>query len=82
MEAMDNLLIHFLKEWPLHSPDLNIIEIIWAVMKRRVERTGPKNVNELRPVVQCVWNGAQLRTINKLAKEMPERVIQVIANEG
>jgi hypothetical protein len=54
MEVMDSLLIRFLKEWPLYSRHLNMIKVIWAVMKRRVERSGPKNLTELKPVVQSV----------------------------
>jgi transposase len=52
MGAMDHLSILFLKERLHYLPDLNMIEKIWAVMKRRVERIRPRNVEELKAVVQ------------------------------
>ena len=82
VEAMHNLSISILPRWPPYSPDLNVIETVWAIMKLRVRQTNPQTVAELRDVVQSVWDNLSLETINGLIDEMMRRLIAVIANQG
>lgn len=40
--ALSELAIKVLDDWPPYSPDLNIIETVWAIMKARIEKKKPK----------------------------------------
>jgi hypothetical protein len=81
-EAVTNLAVQVLPNWPLYSPYLNIIETIWAIMKRRVEASKPKTLDALIAVLFEVWDNLSVSTINGLIAQMPNRLIQVIAGNG
>lgn len=82
LEAMSNLDIRLLEGWPPYSPDLNIIETVWAIMKRRVNESRPKTKIELKMIISKVWEELTLETIHGLVAEMPNRLVQVIASNG
>jgi transposase len=82
VEAMERIGIHILKPWPPYSPDLNIIERVWAIMKHRIERNGPSTLEQLKEAIVDVWETLTLETINSLIAEMPRRMRQVRFNAG
>ena len=59
--------------WPAHSPDLSPIEIIWAIMGKRVEKFRPKTVQHLMMIIQYVWYNLSFQTINSLIDSFPRR---------
>jgi hypothetical protein len=78
MAALSNRAVELLANWPPDSPDLNIIEVIWAIMKRRVESQQPWTLAELKHVILEVWENLSVVTINGLIAQMPLRVAKVI----
>lgn len=36
--SLDYLEIPFIDDWPPYSPDLNVIEVVWAIMKKRIQK--------------------------------------------
>lgn len=73
-----------LLEWPAQSPDLNPIENLWAVVKRRLglHQRAPTNINELWTRVQQEWADIPKEIIENLVESMPRRVRSVIKNKG
>ena len=72
-----------LLEWPGNSPDLNPIENLWMILKRKVRLRSPKNMQELMFWIKYAW----CREITpgfckKLATSMPRRLKTVIKNRG
>jgi len=73
-----------LMEWPAQSPDLNPIENLWSIVKRRLGQyqTMPSNLDDLWKRVELEWNRIPKEIIEKLVESMPKRVKSVIANKG
>ena len=68
-------------DWPPYSPDLNIIENLWTIVKRRLaEQTVLwENLDEK---VQEIWNSIDLETIQKLYDSIPDRLKAVVDSNG
>ncbi|KAH0792611.1 Transposable element Tc3 transposase [Histomonas meleagridis] len=74
MCVLNELEINILKDWPPYSPDLNIIEVVWAIMETRVEALQPKTINDLVKIVKDVWEALQWQTINGLVMSISKRL--------
>jgi transposase len=73
-----------LLEWPAYSPDLNLIENLWAELKRRLGtyETPPSGILELWEQVQTEWNAIRPEYCQKLVKSMPKRMALVLKWKG
>lgn len=60
-------------DWPSYSPDLNPIENLWALLKRRVEKRLPKSLEKLKSMLQEEWKAIDVETLQKLVYSMPSR---------
>jgi hypothetical protein len=71
-------------DWPAQSPDLNPIENLWAIVKRRIrqQKKPPRNLFELKRCVKAAWRAITDTTIQNLVDSMPQRIQAVIAAEG
>ena len=69
-------------QWPAKSPDLNIIEHIWAFMKNKVERREPKTIQELKNFILNCWNEITPQFINNLYSSIPQRLQACIQRGG
>jgi hypothetical protein len=69
--------------WPGNSPDLNPIENLWSVMKASVHRKSPRTVDELRQVIENVWQTTITPDYcQQLVSSMPGRLKEVKTRKG
>jgi transposase len=69
-------------EWPSRSPDLNPIENMWAYLKAKVRKRGPKNISELRIVVEEEIRSIPVSYFTNLYESMHTRIERVISCHG
>ena len=69
-------------DWVSRSPDLNPIDRLWSILKRRVAERKPKNVASLRSVISDEWANIDQNVTNNLVDPTPRRIQAVIAAKG
>ncbi len=68
--------------WPSMSPNLNPIEHMWGIQKRKVEECKVSNIHQLRNVIMAEWKRTPVATCEALVNFMPKRVKAVLENNG
>ncbi len=69
-------------DWPRMSPDLNPIEHLWGILKRKVEERKVSNIHQLHDVIMEEWKRTPVATCEALVNFMPKRVKAVLENNG
>lgn len=71
-------------DWPGNSPDLNIIENLWATISRKVQAhpTMPRNAEELWERIQNAWDTLPMKSIRILYRSIPSRIRSVLEVQG
>jgi len=72
-------------EWPPNSPDLNPLDYcVWGVMLQCYEQQTPKpkNVAELRTVLQTIWDNLSQDTIQKAVQSFRKRLQACVRTDG
>ena len=70
-------------DWPGNSPDLNPIENLWMLLKRKLRQYNPSNIQELIYHIKRVWcTEMSPEVCRSLVFSMPQRVKAVIQNKG
>lgn len=72
-----------LVDWPPHSPDLNPIENIWALLRYTLYKMFPNlyelkknklDIEEFKGYLEVAWNAIPQEKIDKIILSMPRRV--------
>ena len=71
-------------DWPPYSPDLNPIENLWGIAKKKVCKKSYANGAQLERAFRELWSiddniAAACRS---LSRSMPQRIAQCIKNRG
>lgn len=70
-------------EWPGNSPDLNPIENLWMLLKRKVNSHHATSMQELMYFIKRAWcRDITPELCQRLVASMPKRVKDVIRNKG
>ena len=68
--------------WPAQSPDLNPIENLWNVIKRKMDGHKPSNKAKLLEFLRQEWHKVTQRQCERLVESMPRHMKAVIVNQG
>ncbi|CAF1440276.1 unnamed protein product [Adineta ricciae] len=71
-----------LLEWPANSPDLNPIENYWNVIKRRVEKRKPTNINDMEQFMNEEIEKTDPNFLINFINSMKDRCLSVISSNG
>uniref|UniRef100_A0A9J8B0X6 Tc1-like transposase DDE domain-containing protein n=1 Tax=Cyprinus carpio carpio TaxID=630221 RepID=A0A9J8B0X6_CYPCA len=64
--------VEILGPWPGNSPDLNPIENLWSILKRRVDKQKPTNSDKLQEVIMKEWVA--------ISQDLAQKLIESISN--
>jgi hypothetical protein len=87
---LDNA-IEVLPNWPAHSPDLNPIEHMWALLKRKMRQDYPEiwalkknkvDVEEFTRCLKACWWAIDQAMIDKLIGSIEKRLLAVKKARG
>ncbi len=67
-------------DWP--APDLNPIENLWGIVKRKMRDTRPNNADDLKATVKETWASIPPQQCHKLTTSMPRLIEAVIKAKG
>ncbi|KAL0193782.1 hypothetical protein M9458_012078 [Cirrhinus mrigala] len=68
--------------WPANSPDLNPIENLWGIVKRKMRYARPNNAEELKATIRATWALITPEQCHRLVDSMPRRIAAVIQAKG
>ncbi|CAK9820118.1 Transposable element Tcb1 transposase [Anthophora quadrimaculata] len=72
-------------DWPAQSPDLNPIENLWGLLKRRLRDSydsQPTSITDLYNRIQEQWEQISPDYCKKLVESMPKRISAVLQAKG
>ncbi len=69
-------------DWPANSPDLNPIENLLGIVKRKMSNTRPNNADDLKTAIKATWASITPEQCHRLIASMPRRIDAVIHAKG
>ncbi len=69
-------------DWPANLPDLNPIENLWGIVKRKMRDTRPNNADDLKAAIKETWASIPPQQCHKLITSMPCRIEAIIKAKG
>ena len=73
---------NLLRHWPPQSPDLNPIENLWGVLKRRVASGKPQTREDLRKLVEESWSNIPQEVVDNIVFSFLSRTKLVLVKKG
>ena len=69
-------------DWPSNSPDVNPMKNTWSILKRRVEKRKPSDIDELETFIHEEWEKFDIHILNNLTGSMKIRRLMIIDSGG
>jgi transposase len=69
-------------EWPSQSPDINIIEHVWAYIKRKYAECPAKSKKDVYEKIIKIWNEIPKSFLETLVDSIYDRLSEVIRMKG
>ena len=69
-------------DWPANSPDLNPIENLWAVLKKRIQNKALKDIKNLGKLIETEWQTFDPEFLANFITSMKRRCQLVIESNG
>ncbi len=69
-------------DWPANSPDLNPIENLWGIVKRKTRDTRPNNGDDLKATIKATCASIPPQQCHRLITSMPRHIAAVIHAKG
>lgn len=73
---------HMVENWPAHSPDLNPIEVMWALMKQKIDVSNITTAAELFQRTEEAWEGITQEVVDNICSSFEARLRVVIHLRG
>lgn len=67
---------------PPQSPDLNVIEHLWAHLKQKLKNRRPSSIAQLKVILQEEWENIPTEVTKNLVSSMPKRLKEVFDAKG
>lgn len=74
--------IDYFESFPASSPDLNLIEQVFALWKSEVSKENPKNLQELSEIACSKWIKIPTSYIRNLYDSIGRRALEIIEKKG
>ncbi len=58
-------------DWPAKLPDLNPIENLWSIVKRKMRDTRPNNADDLKTAIKAIWASITPEQCHRLIASTP-----------
>jgi transposase len=71
-----------LLEWPSNSPEVNPIENIWSIVKPKVEKRKPKDIDELELFLAEEFKNTEINVVKNCVMSMKKRCLSLISSKG
>ncbi|KAI4893841.1 hypothetical protein NFI96_024801, partial [Prochilodus magdalenae] len=68
--------------WPANPPDLNPIENLWGIVKRKMGYARPSNAEQLKATIRATWALMTPEQCHKLINSVPRCISAVIQAKG
>lgn len=74
--------VNFINDWPGNSPDLNPIENLWSIVKRKLQGVDISSVPKLEAAIREAWSRIDPTLLHNLATSLPRRLQEVLKHKG
>ncbi|XP_072554113.1 secretory phospholipase A2 receptor-like [Paramormyrops kingsleyae] len=61
-------------DWPANLPDLNPIDSLWGIVKRKMRDTRSNNADDLKAAIKAPWASITPQQCHRLIASMPRRI--------